>query len=73
MRLAAFLEYALIIFGAIGIVAARYFALPKGMHLGIFVIGAGVLIGALESFTRGVSGCVCRIIARMAHTTARQR
>ncbi len=50
MRLTAFLEYALIIFGAIGIFAARFFALPKGVHLGIFVIGAGVLIGALESF-----------------------
>lgn len=50
MRLTAFLEYALIIVGAIGIVAARYFALPKGLHLGIFAIGAGLLTGALESF-----------------------
>lgn len=37
------------IVGALGIAAARYFALPKGLHLGIFAIGAGVLIGALES------------------------
>lgn len=50
MRLTAFISYALIIVGVIGIAAARYFALPKGVHLGIFAIGAGVLIGALESF-----------------------
>jgi hypothetical protein len=50
MRLTAFIEYALIIVGALGIAAARYFALPKGVHLGIFAIGAGVMIGALESF-----------------------
>lgn len=50
MRLIAFIEYALIICGAIGIGAARFFALPKGVHLGIFAIGAGFLIGALESF-----------------------
>src|SRR6187402_1842673 len=49
MRLTTFLAFTLMIFGAIGIVAARYFALPKGLHLGIFAIGAGVLIGALES------------------------
>ena len=49
MRIATFLAYSLMILGAIGIVAARYYALPKGVHLGIFVIGAGVLIGALES------------------------
>ena len=50
MRLIAFIEYALIIAGALGIAAARYYALPKGVHLGIFAIGAGVMIGALESF-----------------------
>ena len=49
MRIATFLAYSLIIFGAIGIAAARYFALSKGVHLGIFAIGAGLLIGALES------------------------
>ena len=36
--------------GMFGIVAGRYYALPKGVHLGTFAIGAGVLIGALESF-----------------------
>lgn len=50
MRLIAFLEYALMVLGAIGIIAARYYALPKGVHLSIFCIGAGVLLGALESF-----------------------
>ncbi len=49
MRIATFLAYSLMILGVIGAVAARYFALPKGVHLGIFAVGAGVLIGALES------------------------
>ena len=49
MRLTTFLAFSPMILGAIGIVAARYYALPKGVHLGVFAIGAGVLIGALES------------------------
>ena len=56
MRITTFLAFSLMVFGAIGVVAARYFALPKGVHLGIFAIGAGVLIGALESLhTRRMS------------------
>jgi hypothetical protein len=56
MRLTTFLAFSFMVFGAIGIVAARHFALPKGVHLGIFAIGAGVLIGALESlYTRRMS------------------
>jgi hypothetical protein len=51
MRITTFLAYTLMIVGAIGIAAARYFALPKGVHLGIFAIGAGILIGALESLS----------------------
>lgn len=50
MRITAFLAFSLMVVGVIGIVAARYFALPKGVHVGTFAIGAGVLIGALESF-----------------------
>ncbi|MEQ1773968.1 MAG: hypothetical protein ABL891_09315 [Burkholderiales bacterium] len=49
MRITTFLAFSLMIFGVIGVVAARYFALAKGVRLGIFAIGAGVLIGALES------------------------
>ncbi len=56
MRITTFLAFSLMVFGAIGIAAARYFALPKGVHLGIFAIGTGVLIGALESlYTRRMS------------------
>jgi hypothetical protein len=56
MRITTFLAFSLMIFGAIGIVAARYFSLAKGVHLGIFAIGAGLLIGALESlYTRRMS------------------
>jgi hypothetical protein len=56
MRIATFFAFSLMIFGAIGIVAARHFALAKGVHLGVFAIGAGLLIGALESlYTRRMS------------------
>jgi len=56
MRITTFLAFSLMVFGAIGIAAARYFALPKGVHLGIFAIGAGLLIGALEAlYTRRMS------------------
>jgi len=49
MRIATFLAFSLMLLGLIGALAARFFALPKGVHLGIFCIGAGVLIGAIES------------------------
>lgn len=49
MRFFAFLEYTFVIVGAIGMVAARYFYLPKGFHLGLFMIGAGLALGGLES------------------------
>ncbi len=56
MRLLTFLAYSAFIFGAIGIAVSRYYDLPKGVHLGIFVVGAGFLIGALESLqTRRMS------------------
>jgi len=49
MRLLTFLEYAAIVAGAIAIYAGRHFALAKGAHLGIFVIGAGLAVGGIES------------------------
>ncbi len=56
MRIATFLAFSLMVFGAIGIAAAHTFGLPKGVHLGIFAIGAGLLTGALESLcTRRLS------------------
>jgi hypothetical protein len=56
MRLLALLEYTLVIVGIIGMIAAHFFFLPKGFHLGIFLIGAGLALGGLESlFTRRMS------------------
>lgn len=49
MRLIGFVEYAAIVMGVIGIVAGQFFYLPKGFHLGVFLIGAGVALGGLEA------------------------
>ncbi|HEV8646039.1 MAG TPA: hypothetical protein VGR01_10770 [Burkholderiales bacterium] len=49
MRLLTFLEYAAIVVGAIGILAGRHFALAKGVHLGILLIGVGIAAGGIES------------------------
>lgn len=56
MRLLTFLEYAAIVVGAVGMIAGKIFFLPKGYHLGLFLIGAGIALGGLESiFTRRMS------------------
>ena len=56
MRFFAFLEYVFVIIGAIGMAAARYYYLPKGFHLGLFMVGAGFALGGLESLaTRRMS------------------
>lgn len=49
MRLLTFLEYAAIVLGAIGILAGQHFALAKGVHLGILLIGVGLAVGGIES------------------------
>ena len=49
MRLIAFTEYAALIIGLIAVIAGQFFELPKGVHLGVFLIGAGILLGGLES------------------------
>ena len=49
MRLLTFLEYAAIFAGAIAIYVGQHFALAKGVHLGIFLIGAGLAVGGIES------------------------
>jgi len=49
VRLIAFIEYAAVIIGIIGIIADQFFALPKGFHLGVFMIGAGIALGGIES------------------------
>ena len=56
MRLLPFLEYWAIVVGIVAIPAAKLFAIPKGFHLGVFLIGAGIALGGLESLaTRRMS------------------
>lgn len=53
MRLLGFIQFAAVIIGIIAVIAGQLFALPKGFHLGLFLIGAGIALGGLEStFTR---------------------
>jgi hypothetical protein len=49
VRLLAFIEFAAVIIGIIAVIAGQYFALPKGFHLGVFLVGAGIALGGLES------------------------
>jgi len=49
VRFLAFIEYSAVIVGVIAVIAGRFFALPKGLHLGVFLIGAGMALGGLES------------------------
>lgn len=56
MRLLTFLEYCAIVVGIIAMAAAKFFAIPKGFNLGVFLIGAGIALGGLESLaTRRMS------------------
>lgn len=53
MRILALIEIAAILAGIIGVIAGWFFGLPKGVDLGIFLAGAGIALGGLESiFTR---------------------
>jgi uncharacterized membrane protein YidH (DUF202 family) len=49
VRLIAFIEYAAVIAGIAGIIAGRFFGLAKGFDLGVFLVGAGIALGGLES------------------------
>jgi hypothetical protein len=49
VRLIAFVEYAAVVVGIIGVIAGRFFALPKGFELGVFLIGAGIALGGIEA------------------------
>jgi hypothetical protein len=49
MRLIAFIEYCVIVAGAVAIVAGKYFSLHKGVELGYFLIGAAFVIAGLTS------------------------
>ncbi len=58
MRLLAFIEFTAVAIGIIGMIAGRFFALHKGVHLGVFLVGAGIALGGLESvFTRRMCFC----------------
>jgi hypothetical protein len=49
MRLIAFLQYAAVVIGSLGMVAGQIFALPKGFHVGVFVAGAGFALGGIDA------------------------
>ena len=56
MRLLTFLEYCAIVVGIIGMAAAKLFVIPKGFYPGLFLVGAGIALGGLESLvTRRMS------------------
>jgi hypothetical protein len=49
MRLVAFLQYAALVIGSVGMLAGQFFGLAKGFNLGVFVVGAGLAIGGIDS------------------------
>jgi len=49
VRFLAFIEFTAVIIGIIAVIAGQFFALPKGFHLGVFLIGAGIALGGFES------------------------
>ncbi len=55
MLILSFLEYSAIVIGVIAVAGGKAFGLLKAYHLGIFLIGAGISLGGLESvFSRQV-------------------
>lgn len=49
MRISAFIEYCLLGAGVLGIVAGKIFGLPKGIELGIALVGLGFALAGLEA------------------------
>ena len=49
MRLIALLQYVALVIGSIGMIAGQFFGLAKGLHLGVFMAGAGFAIGGIDS------------------------
>lgn len=49
MRILGFLEFGAIVIGIVAMIAGQFFGLPKGFNLGIFLVGAGIALGGLES------------------------
>lgn len=53
MRLVAFIEYAAVVIGIVGMIAGHFFRLPKLFHLGVFLFGVGfAFAGLVALFTR---------------------
>jgi hypothetical protein len=48
MRLTAFIEYLTVAVGVVAMVAGHFFALRKGFHLGVFLVGAGLALAAIN-------------------------
>ncbi|HEX6829853.1 MAG TPA: hypothetical protein VF104_12850 [Burkholderiales bacterium] len=49
----AFFEYGAVLAGVVAVIAAQFFHAPRALHLGVFLIGAGITLGGAESvFTR---------------------
>jgi hypothetical protein len=56
VRLIAFIEYCIIVAGAVAIVAGKYFSLHKGIELGYFLIGVSfVMAGLISVYARQTS------------------
>lgn len=49
MRILSFIEYSAIVVGIIAMIVGQFFGLRNGFHLGIFLVGAGIALGGLES------------------------
>lgn len=49
MNLLGFIELAALVIGVIAAIAGEFFGLHKGLHLGVFLIGAAFALGGLES------------------------
>lgn len=56
MRLLTFLEFSALFAGGAGMIAGRLFTQPQAFHFGLFLIGAALALGGLESiFARRMS------------------
>ena len=49
MRISAFIEYGLLLIGILGIAGGKVFGLPKGVDLGIALVGLGFALAGLEA------------------------
>ena len=56
MRIVGFIEYTTLVVGGLGLLASHTFSQPKGIQLSLCVIGAGIVLGGLESIFTGRGG-----------------